>query len=82
MPTGEFRDICVKGVVSSLAYRFVGNTQKMIDFCILANPENRQSCYKQMASGLLDWDKDENVAKKECEKIPDPQGASWCKSVI
>ncbi|MEK9178456.1 MAG: hypothetical protein AAB801_01600, partial [Patescibacteria group bacterium] len=76
MPTGEFRDICVKGVVSSLAYRFVGNTQKMIDFCILANPENRQSCYKQMASGLLDWDKDENVAKKECEKIPDPQGAS------
>ena len=54
MPTGEVRDICVKGDVSSLAYRFVGDSRKMIDFCLLANPENRESCFKQMANVLLD----------------------------
>ncbi len=82
MPTGEFKNICVTGVVSSLTYRFVGDAQKMIDFCNLVNPENKQSCFKQMGTGLLDWDKDKNKAKKFCLEIEDPQGASWCMSVI
>ncbi len=78
----QFRDICVIGVVSSLSYRFVGDTQKMIDFCKITNQENRESCFKQMGFGFLDWDRNQEVAKRECQKIPDSKGQLWCMSVI
>lgn len=82
MPSENFKNICVAGVVSSLSYRFVGDMQKMIDFCSFSDPQNRESCFKQIGNGVLDWDKNKDVAKKECQKIPDPQGKSWCMSVI
>ena len=82
MPGENFKNICVAGVVSSLSYRFVGDMQKMIDFCELTDPQNKESCFKQIGSGILDWDRDKNMAKNQCQKIPDPQGKSWCMSVI
>ncbi|OGY55595.1 MAG: hypothetical protein A2912_01625 [Candidatus Buchananbacteria bacterium RIFCSPLOWO2_01_FULL_40_23b] len=82
MPSEHFKNVCVAGVVSSLSYRFVGETQKMIDFCSLADLQNRESCFKQIGSGVLDWNTDRDVAKKECQKISDPAGLSWCMSVI
>lgn len=82
MPTEHFKDICVTGVVSSLSYRFVGDVQRMVDFCALVDLQNKESCFKQMGTGLLDWDKNTDMAKKECGKIPDPKGSVWCMSVI
>ena len=82
MPSENFKNICVAGVVSSLSYRFVGDMQKMIDFCSLADSQNKESCFKQIGNGVLDWDKNKDAAKKQCQKIPDPQGQSWCLSVI
>ena len=82
MPDNRFKDICIGGVVSSLSYRFVGDTQRMINFCLISDPSNRESCFKQMGYGILDWDKDKEVAKRECQKISDPKGAEWCLSVI
>src|SRR3989344_3589203 len=82
MPGENFKNICVAGVVSSLSYRFVGDTQKMIDFCRLTDSQNRESCFRQIGSGVLDWDNNRDVARSQCQKIPDPQGVSWCLSVI
>lgn len=82
MPDVRFKDICIAGVVSSLAYRFVGETERMIDFCLMADPPNRESCFTQIGNGVLDWDKNKDVAKNNCQKIPDPQGVSWCLSVL
>ncbi len=82
MPSPRFKDNCITGVVSSLAYRFVGDTQKMIDFCLMADPSNRESCFKQIGYGILDWDKDKEIVRNNCQKIPDPQGLSWCMSVL
>ncbi|MBI4130149.1 hypothetical protein HY468_02435, partial [Candidatus Roizmanbacteria bacterium] len=82
MPSEHFKNICIAGVVSSLSYRFVGDMQKMIDFCSLADPQNRETCFKQIGSGVLDWDNNKGMAKKECQKIPDLAGLSWCLSVI
>ena len=82
MPAENFKDICITGVVSSLSYRFVGDTQKMIDFCRLTDSQNRESCFRQIGSGVLDWDNNRDVARSQCQKIPDPQGVSWCLSVI
>jgi len=82
MPSENFKNICVAGVVSSLSYRFVGDMQKMIDFCSLSDSQNKESCFKQIGNGVLDWDKNKDVAKSQCQKIPDSQGKSWCLSVI
>lgn len=82
MPNGDFRNICVAGVVSSLSYRFVGDSQKMIDFCSLVDGLAAEACYRQMGTSLLDWDKDKNIAIRECEKIPSPQAKSQCMNVI
>ncbi|MBI2028694.1 MAG: cupredoxin domain-containing protein [Candidatus Levybacteria bacterium] len=82
MPSEHFKDVCVGGVVSSLSYRFVGNMQKMIDFCLLTDSQNREICFKQIGNGILDWDRNKTTVRKECSKIPDREGQSWCLSVI
>ncbi len=82
MPSLNFQNICVAGVISSLSYRFVGETEKMIEFCSIVNSKNKESCYKQMGTSLLDWSRNTSLAKRSCESISDPQGASWCKSAI
>ena len=82
MPRPNFQNTCVAGVISSLSYRFVGEMGKMIDFCSMVDFQNKESCFKQVGTALLDWSSDKNLAKKNCEKIPDPQGISWCTSAI
>ena len=82
MPSPNFQNICVGGVISSLSYRFVGEAEKMIDFCSLVNSQNKESCFKQMGTSLLDWSTDKNLAKNNCEKNQDLQGRSWCISQI
>lgn len=78
----NFVDICVLGVVSSLTYRFVGETQRMIDFCSIVNQQNKPICYRQIGAGVSEWDKDKSLAKVECNKIPDSEGRNWCLEVI
>lgn len=82
MPTDHFKDICVSGVVSSLSYRFVGDAKKMIDFCSLVGGQYKEGCFKQMGQGFLDWSKDRDLAKKNCQAIPNQEQASWCLSVM
>lgn len=82
MPSLHFQEICVSGVVSSLSYRFVGDTKKMLDFCSLVDTPYKEICYKQMGTSLLDWNVNQELAKKECGKIPNSQGISWCMSSI
>ncbi|MBI2034588.1 MAG: hypothetical protein HYT11_02540, partial [Candidatus Levybacteria bacterium] len=82
MPSAHFQSICVAGVISSLSYRFVGDTNKMIDFCSLVDNQHKEACFKQMGTSLLDWDNSKELAKRECEKIPDAKGASWCIDAI
>lgn len=82
MPNAQFKNICITGVISSLSYRFVGDTQKMIDFCSTVDTQNKESCFKQMGTSLLDWNFNKELAKKECRKVSDTQGAYWCLNAI
>jgi len=82
MPTEHFQDVCVGGVISSFAYRFVGDTQKMTDFCDLVSSNHQETCFKQMGTAFLEWTVDKNQALATCKQISDPQGAAWCISVI
>lgn len=82
MPNWDFQSTCVEGVISSLAYRFVGDVQKMINFCNLVNTEHKERCFKQLGLSLKDWDRDPAVAQQGCSKIKDPQAADWCKSFL
>lgn len=82
MPSTHFRSICVGGVVSSLSYRFVGDLDKMIEFCNMVDKDSKESCFRQMGTSLLDWSTDKSLARKNCTKIKDPQGLNWCMEVI
>lgn len=82
MPNVHFQSVCVEGVISSFAYRFVGDFDRMIEFCSIANPENKEACFKQMGTAFMDWTTDKGLAKSNCSKIPDPQGVSWCTEAI
>lgn len=82
MPNSHFQNVCVAGVISSLSYRFVGDTQKMIDFCSIVNNDSKETCFRQIGASILDWNKNVDIAKGECNKIPDPQGAAWCTSEL
>lgn len=82
MPTTHLKDVCVAGVVSSLAYRFVGEMGKMIDFCSIVNPDFQESCFKQIGAGIHDWDSDKAKVAQYCAQIPYQQGYSWCMSTI
>lgn len=80
MPSAHFKNICVAGVVSSLSYRFVGDSQKMVDFCNVVDQESKEGCFKQMGTGLLEWNTSKDLAKSECQKISDPNEKLWCLS--
>ncbi len=82
MPTDHLKDVCVGGVISSLAYRFVGDAQKMINFCSLVNNDFKQTCFKQMGTAFLEWTNSKNQALANCQQIPDSQGISWCIMVL
>lgn len=82
MPSDHFKDVCVGGVVSSLTYRFVGDSEKMFEFCSIVNPNNQETCFKQIGSGISDWYADKNKVLETCKKIPDPKGSAWCLSAI
>lgn len=81
-PEGNLQNICIVGVVSSFAYRFVGDSSKMINFCSLVSKQDQEDCFRQIGASFLDWTNDKAVAKNECRKIPDPKGIDWCLSVI
>lgn len=78
----EFQDICIAGVVSSFAYRFVGDSSKMINFCSIVEMQEKEACFKQIGLGVLDWTGDSQLASSECSKIPDTKYSSWCISAI
>lgn len=78
----HFQSVCIGGVISSLSYRFVGKTNKMIDFCSNLSSIHQESCFKQIGTSLLDWDSDKNFAKNECKKIQNQKQQTWCLSVV
>src|SRR3990167_1495005 len=82
MPSAHFKNVCISGVISSFAYRFVDDLERMLEFCSLVDAENKESCYKQIGTSVMDWNSDKNIAKKHCSEIPDNQASSWCLSVI
>jgi len=82
MPNSHFQEICVSGVISSLSYRFVGEIQKMIDFCSLVELPYKEICFRQIGTSVMDWSSNKDLAKKECSKISDDQGNAWCMSAI
>ncbi len=80
MPSDHFKNVCVAGVVSSLAYRFVGDVQKMVAFCSQVDLDFKEGCFRQIGASIIDWTTDSSMRIRECQKIPDPKGASWCVS--
>lgn len=79
MPTDHYKNICIQGVISSFSYRFVGDGDKMINFCKSVDSNFQESCFKQIGVSVLDW---ENAAKNTpalCEGTGNAQFSHWCR---
>ena len=79
MPTDNFRNICLQGVISSFAYRFVGDGGKMIDFCKTVDGNFQESCFRQMGLSVLDWEDTEKNTPALCERTGSAQFSQWCR---
>ncbi len=82
LTTYDFRRLCFDGVISSLAYRYVGDVQKMVDFCGLVPNESQESCFHQIGSALTDWTSHRDEASHWCEQIQNLKQQAWCKQSI
>lgn len=82
IPRNEFRGVCHTGVVSSLAYRFVGDTEKMLDYCLRMDDEIQKGCYEQIGLGFVEWFASKSRAEKSCQEIANVPGRNWCHSGI
>lgn len=82
MPNSHFQETCLQGVISSFAYRFVGDEQRMENFCTSVKEKFQEACFKQMGISVVDWSKDATEALAWCGKIASSQFSSWCKSAV
>lgn len=49
---------------------------------VISSLSFKESCFRQVGMGILDWDKNNDLARRNCSKIPDPEGKNWCMSVM
>lgn len=74
----NLRNICIQGIVVSLAGRYVNKSEKLIEFCQLVDAENKKSCFEQLGTAISAWYKYSVEAEKICDRINDENYASWC----
>ena len=81
MPTDEYRTICLQGIVISLAGRYRGESQKIIDLCNKVNDNFKSACFKQMGTSINSWSTNPNDIKSHCNLIQDQKYIKWCQQV-
>lgn len=82
MPNSHFQEICFMGVISSFAYRFVGDNERMSNFCSSVPTSFQEGCFRQMGTSVSEWHLNKNQAVVLCDQIGDSKFSSWCKNGI
>lgn len=82
MPNPHFQEICLQGIISSFAYRFVGDMKRMEAFCQEAQAGFQEACFKQIGTSVIDWAKDKKEALGLCGRIQNPQFSGWCRAGV
>lgn len=77
-PTKEYRDVCIAGVVVSLAGRYTNNPNRIISFCNLLYEENKKACFAQMGASVSSWSNNPQDRTRVCNLIPNSMYSSWC----
>lgn len=75
----QFQGTCVAGVISSFAYRYVGDIGKMTDFCSMVNPTHQPDCFRQLGTSVVDWTTNASERLAYCQKLNNPEQIAWCK---
>lgn len=79
MPSGEFQDVCLAGVVVSLTGRYVGKPERALEFCSLVAPHRQHVCYTQIGRAIAEWSTDERDDARICALIPNSDGKALCR---
>ena len=79
MPTKAFKATCLQGIVISLVYRFVGDSNRIVSFCSsISDGEDRNACFTQMGFSLRDWSTSQKDIEKWCQNIKDTNDRNSC----
>lgn len=82
MPNEHFEETCLQGVISSFAYRFVGDLERMESFCTSAKGKFQEPCFRQVGTAVIDWVESKEAALLYCHKIKQAKFSSWCKEEV
>lgn len=80
MPTSNAVKICISGVVNGLSGRYVGQVNKISDFCGQLVPENKKNCYQELGSNISGWTSDPDKIKGFCAQLKNNEYIGWCLS--
>lgn len=78
----QFKATCYAGVIGSFAYRFVGDTNKMIEFCSQLSRQYQPNCLQNIGSSVVDWSTDPQTRRDYCQQIGDTEFILWCNEGI
>lgn len=74
----EYKDACIRGVVTAFLARFGGDFSKSLQFCSIVK-RNKESCYRQIGMSLREWTKDSKKIEEICAKISESEYENLCK---
>ncbi len=73
-----YQATCVTGVVSSLAYRFVGDVKKTEDFCAQTAPALQEPCFNQLGTAVREWSESASQRQDWCASLSSAGFRRWC----
>ncbi|MEO8065241.1 MAG: hypothetical protein ABI643_00095 [Candidatus Doudnabacteria bacterium] len=80
MPSANYVQICQLGVVDGLSGRYVGQTNKIGDFCAQLNSNFQEACFKNLGSNIKSWTTDPAKLSADCAELKNSEYIRWCMS--
>ena len=65
----EYQDVCISGIVNSLAGRYGGDYEKLTNFCAILEGLDKKHCYLNIANVLSSFGFDNEDIKSMCLKF-------------
>ncbi len=76
----EHQNQCINGVVNALGARYVGDANRMLEFCNIVPKNFKDFCFTGMGTASGGWSKDAHTQTEACAIINDKQYADACRS--
>jgi hypothetical protein len=77
-PIDRYENLCIEALATTLGGRYVGDPSWILSLCALADPNTKETCYRQLAGYLDNWGMNADEYQEVCRKILEQEYAPWC----